>query len=127
MKPKCIQQVTAAANGRPISPAKLQAIDDAISGKMRELARRDPQGWQAMSRDQRMAQAADAAMKDIQAQAQLKEYRAGLQVLRAAESDERIRTAMALNDLTRSQGLIRDIELTETCLLYTSDAADDTR
>lgn len=65
MKAKCITAVQAAANGRPISPAKLQAIDDAISGKMRELARRDPQGWQAMSRDQRMAQAADAAMKDI--------------------------------------------------------------
>lgn len=61
MRPECIEKVRAAAGGRHISDAKIKAIDDAISGKMRELARQDPEGWQAKSRDQRMTEAAQAA------------------------------------------------------------------
>ncbi len=39
MHANCIKQVRAAAGGRQISDAKIKAIDDAISGKMRDLAR----------------------------------------------------------------------------------------
>ena len=113
MSPKCATSVRAAAGGRQVSDAKLRAIEDAISWKMRELARRDRQRWQGLTRDQRVAEASAEAMADVQKQAALKEYRAGLQVLRAAESDTRIGEHMKLNKLTRSQGLIRDLEQTQ--------------
>ena len=112
MKPQCATAVRAAAGGRPISEAKLQAIEDSISSTMRELARRDRQRWQGLTRDQRVAEAMAKAMEDIQAEAALKEYRARLQVLRTAETDSRVAEQMRLTGLTRSQGLIRDIENT---------------
>jgi hypothetical protein len=112
MKPQCATAVRAAAGGRPISEAKLQAIEDAISNKMRGLARADRQRWLGLSRDQRMTEAVSAAMEDIKAEAALKEYRAGLNVIRIAESEQRIADAMGLNGLTRSQALSRDIENT---------------
>lgn len=112
MNPKCVTAVRAAAGGRPISDAKLQAIEDAISGTMRELARRDRQRWQSLTRDQRVAEATAKAMEDVQAEAALKEYRASLQLLRTAETEARIAGQMELGGLTRSQGLVRDIELT---------------
>lgn len=79
---------------------------------MRELARRDRQRWQGLTRDQRVAEAMAKAMEDIKAEAALTEYRAGLQVLRTAETDSRVAEQMRLTGLTRSQGLIRDIENT---------------
>ena len=112
MKPQCATAVRAAAGGRPISEAKLQAIEDSISSTMRELARRDRQRWQGLTRDQRVAEAMAKAMEDIQAEAALKKYRASLQVLRTAETDSRVAEQMRLTGLTRSQGLIRDIENT---------------
>lgn len=112
MKPQCATAVRAAAGGRPISEAKLQAIEDSISSTMRELARRDRQRWQGLTRDQRVAEAMAKAMEDIQAEAALEEYRASLQVLRTAETDSRVAEQMRLTGLTRSQGLIRDIENT---------------
>jgi hypothetical protein len=112
MTPKCINAVRAAAGGRQISDAKLAAIENAISAKMRGLARADRQRWIGLSRDQRMTEAVTAAMADIQAEAALKEHRASVNVLRIAESENRIKDAMNLNGLTRSQALSRDIENT---------------
>ena len=111
MDPRCITAVLVAA-GKPLSKAKLQAIDDAISAKMRDLARQDRQRWQGLSREQRVTEAAVAAMQDVQAQAALKEYRGTLQVLRTAETDARITATTDSTKLTRSQALIRDIEQT---------------
>ena len=112
MDPKCIAAVRAAAGGRSISDAKLATIEAAIVGKMKELARSDRQRWLSLTPDQRMTEAATAATKDVYAQAQLKEYRETLQVLRTGETDTRIQKAMELSELTRSQGFIRDIEQT---------------
>lgn len=61
-----------------------------------------------------MAEAVTEAMTKIRADAALKEYRASLQVLRTAESEKRIATHRSVNKLTQSQGLIRDIELTDS-------------
>jgi len=108
MHPNCVAAVTAAA-GKPVSQGKLKAIEDALSSKMRELARRDRQRWMGMSRDQQMVEAATAAMQDIQAQAALKEYRGQLQILRTAETETRIADQMALG-VNRSGGLVRVIE-----------------
>jgi hypothetical protein len=117
MTPKCATAVRAAAAGRPISEAKMQAIEDAISGTMRELARQDRHRWAGLTRDQRMAEATAKAMEDVQAEAALKEYRAGLQVLRAAETDARVLTQQQLGtNVSRSQALARDAQNVENAI-----------
>lgn len=124
MHQNCTAAVLAAANGRPVSPAKMQAIEDAISSKMRELARRDRSRWLEMSRDQRMSEAASEAMKDIQRDAALKEYRSNLQILRTAETGQRIDAQKTLStDLTQSRALIRDIENTNDYIHATRNEA----
>ncbi len=112
MHADCIKQVRAAAGGRQISDAKIKAIDDAISGKMRELARQDPEGWQAKSRDQRMTEAAQAAMADIEAAASRKEMLAGMQAIKVAETQGRIAEMKktSAQKVTQSQAVIRDIQ-----------------
>lgn len=102
----------AAAGGRKLSDAKLNAIEDAISGKMRELARVDPDGWRAKSADQRITEAAKAAMDDLDAAAKRKEMLAGMQVLKSAEAARRVddMRGAAATKVTRSQALARDIE-----------------
>ncbi len=111
MKPKCIATIRAAANGRDISDAKMQALEDAISGSMRELARQDRQRWMSLSREQQMAEATAKAMEDVQAEAALKEYRAHLQVLRAADTEERVIAQQQYgHKVTRSQALARDAQ-----------------
>ncbi|MFT3720419.1 hypothetical protein [Pseudorhodoferax sp.] len=112
MDPRCIQAVRAAAGGRQISDAKIKTLEDAISTRMRDLARQDPPRWRSLTRDQQMAEAAKAAMDSVVAEARLKEYRGTLQVLRTAETDARIQQAMAHGGLNRSRGLVRDIEQT---------------
>lgn len=112
MRQVCIDAVRAAAGARQISAGKLQAIEDALSSKMRELARRDRQRWQGLTRDQRMAEAAAAAMEDIQAQAARKEHNAALQVLKADETNHRVADLQALTKTTRSRALVQDIENT---------------
>jgi hypothetical protein len=118
MNPKCATAVRAAA-GREISDAKLQAIEDELTGAMKRLAREDrllppeQRRWAGLTREQRMQEATARAMEDLQAEAALKEQRAGLQVLRAAEADERIAAQVGLiQGTTRSEGLVRDIENT---------------
>lgn len=102
----------AAAGGRKLSDAKIKAIDDAISGKMRELARVDPDGWRAKSADQRITEAAKAAMDDLDAAAKRKEMLAGMQALKSAEAARRVddMRGAAATKVTRSQALARDIE-----------------
>lgn len=100
------------AANRTLSFAKIKAIDDSINAKMRELARQDPEGWQAKSKDQRVAEAAQAAMKDIEAEAKRTEYLGTLQILKTDETAKRIDAAQTLSamKLSRSQAQIRDME-----------------
>lgn len=91
---------------------------------MRELARRDPAGWQAKSTDQRITEAAQAAMLDIETAASRKETLAGMQAIKVAETQARIasmKTASA-QKVTQSQALAREIE---TSQLYVSAVHDD--
>lgn len=128
MHADCIKKVLAAAGNRKITPAKIQAIDDAISGKMRDLARQDPQAWAAKSRDQRITEAAQAAMLDIQQAAARTEQLAQLQVLKTAETNQRITEAQKASGrtVTRSQGLIRDIENSQSYVGAVMDNAVST-
>lgn len=90
---------------------------------MRELARRDRQRWQGLTRDQRMMEASVEAMADIQAQAARKEYNANLQILRTAETNSRIDQQMQLDGVNRSGGLVRDIENTDSYISATRNEA----
>lgn len=112
MHADCIKKVIAAANGRKMTDAKIRAIDDAIEGKMRDLARQDPAAWQAKPKEQRITEAAQAAMKDLNAASARKEYLGTLQALKTAETNQRIAAAKmtSASGLTDSQALIRDIE-----------------
>lgn len=112
MDPKCASAVRAAAAGRTLSSDKVQALGQALERSGAELARQDTQRWRSLSKDQRMAEALDKAIKDLHGEAALKEHRANLQLLRAAEADGRIADQMRIGSVTKSVGLIRDIENT---------------
>jgi hypothetical protein len=111
MHADCIKKVLAAAKGK-ITDAKIKAIDDAIESKMLELARQDPAAWQAKPKEQRITEAAQAAMHDLNADSARKEYLGTLQALKTAETNQRIAATKttSASGLTDSQALIRDIE-----------------
>ena len=112
MRADCIEKVRAAAGDRKLSDSKIKAIDDAISGKMRDLARQDPEGWRSKSADQRMTEAAQAAMVDIEAAAARKEMLAGAQAIKVAETHTRVADMKKTSAMkvTQSQAVIRDIQ-----------------
>tara|TARA_B100001105_G_scaffold236652_1_gene212617 strand:+ start:21005 stop:23548 length:2544 start_codon:yes stop_codon:yes gene_type:complete len=112
MDPKCRAAVRAAAAGRQISDAKIDLIEQQLRETGQMLARQDPERWIGLTTAQRTREIAAAAMDQVKAEALRKEWRASLQVTRSAQAGARIEAAMALNQLTRSQGLIRDIENT---------------
>lgn len=111
MKPQCRQAVQQAA-GRTLTDAEIQKIDDAMSATMRRLARTDPAGWAAKSADQRVLEAAQAAMQDIQQQAALKVQRAQLQIIKTASMEARIGDLMANYAIGRSKALVHEMDLT---------------
>ena len=114
MKPNCVTAVQEAAKklGRnALTAAQLQAIDDRINATMRRLARTDPD-WQAKSTDQRVIEAAQAAMADIQAEAARKVANAQRQILKTAATDIRITEGMAQFKEGRSRALVNDIDNT---------------
>lgn len=110
MTPACRQAVSAAA-GRPLTDAEVRKIDDRLSSTMRRLARTDPQ-WQAKSRDQRVMEASQQAMADIQQEAALKVTRASLQVVKTAGMDNRITDLMTQFSENRSRALVKEMDLT---------------
>lgn len=89
MQPKCIAQVAAAA-GRALTNAEIKGIDDRMDSTMRNLARQDPQGWMAKSKDTQVMEAAKSAMADMKAEAARKVANAQRQVLKTLETQQRI-------------------------------------
>jgi hypothetical protein len=115
VKPECIRAVQEAASrlGRAaLTDAQINAIDARLQGKMRELARTDPE-WQAKSYDQRVAAAAQAAMADIQAAAARKVENAERQILKTAATESRIAGWTGQGAESRAEALVRDIEATD--------------
>lgn len=89
MNPKCIDAVKRASS-RPLTSTQVKSIEDSISSTMRRLARTDPERWRTLTNDQRMAEAADAAMADMQAMALRKLNNAERQIVKTAETQNRI-------------------------------------
>ena len=115
MHPRCRQQLNAArvqAGGEPLTDAQAAAIDARLSATMRQLARTDPQ-WRSYPADQRMLLAAQQAIADIRAEAQRKVDNAGRQILKTAETGQRIADALARQaEWSHSRALVEDMERT---------------
>lgn len=111
MKPQCRQAVQQAA-GRALSDAEVKKIDDRISAMMRNMARSDPAGWRAKPADQRVIEAAQQAMADIQREAALKVQRAQVQIVKTAAMETRVGDLMASYTIGRSKALVKEMELT---------------
>lgn len=114
MRPNCVTAVQAAAKalGRnPLTKAQIAAIDDRMSATLRQLARTDAE-WQTKSTDQRITEAAQQAMADIQAGAARKLENAQRQILKTAATDQRITATMTQMSEGRSRGLVNDIDQT---------------
>lgn len=121
MESKCEEAVAAAAKaiGRgELTKGQLQAIEDSVSAKMRQLARERGDEWRALTSSQRMEQAATAVMADIQAAAQRRVENAARQINAAAATAQRLDAIQAANqgaksrlstiDGTRAEALSRD-------------------
>src|SRR5690606_4981600 len=89
MHPSCISSVSAAA-GRILSPAEIRNIDDRMNSTMRRLARQDPAAWMAKPNDQRVLEAAQAAVAEIKAESARKVENAQRQILATVDTSSRI-------------------------------------
>lgn len=116
MKPQCAQAVNLAAKelGRAaLTDAELRAIDERLRGTMQRFARQDRARWQALPLDQRVSEAAETVIADIQAQAARKVENAQRQVLAAAATSDRVETMRRLYQGSgRSTALVREMEST---------------
>ena len=109
MTPACIQAVQYVA-GRVLTPGQIKAIDDRMSATMRRIAAQDVQAWRSMTRDQQMLAAAAQAQKDIQAEAARKVQNAAMQVVKTAETQNRIAQQQRAYGSNQTTALVRDIE-----------------
>lgn len=115
MLPRCRQAVDAAAKaaGRAIpTEAQYAAIENRLAASMRRLARDDTARWQTLSRDQQMKEGGAAAMSDIAAEAARKRDNAQRQIVKVAETEQRIQDLQTNLKGTRAEALKRDFELT---------------
>lgn len=111
MTPKCAYAVQQAA-GRALTPAQLKAIDDRMVATMRRLAVKDPQTWRALPRDDRVLQAALQAQQDIKDEAMRKLANAQRQVVKTAETNNRVAQQRQASGASHTGGLVRDMENT---------------
>lgn len=115
MLPKCRTAVDAAAQAagrKQPTEAQYQAIEDQIASQMRRLARDDTARWQTLTRDQQMQEGAAAAMADIKAAADRKLENAQRQIVKIAETGERLQALKENMKSTQAEALKRDYELT---------------
>jgi hypothetical protein len=113
INPKCVQQINQAA-GRRLTENQLAEIESRLRRTATMLARDDLQAWRSLSADQRTLKAAEQAMADIKAEAQVKVRNAALQVLKTAQTEERLRTNQrVMGGANRHEALVRDLEQTE--------------
>ena len=127
MREQCIRKVIEAiVDKAEINlDKKIKAIDNAVSNKMHELARQDPQGWAAKSKEQRVQEASQAVVQDIENTGARKEMLASLQIIKTDETNQRIESlkANAGKDITQSRALIQDIANTNNYVHALHDEA----
>jgi len=115
VNPKCRANLNAArvqAGGKPLTDAQAANIEGRMRNTMRQLARTDP-AWQSYPADQRMLLGAQQAAADIAAEARRKVDNAQRQVLKTAETVQRITDSMARQtEWTHSRALVEDMQRT---------------
>lgn len=115
MNPKCrtqLDQARIAAGGKALTDAQAGNIDARMRGTMRRLAASDA-NWQSYPTDQRLLLAAQQAAADIASDAARKVANAQRQVLKTAETEQRITDARARQKgWSRARTLVEDMERT---------------
>ncbi len=117
MHPRCREAVQKVA-GKVLTEKQMQTIEDGISKGMRTVAGLEPERWKTLTRDQQMDEGAAWVMADIQQAAERKLANAQRQILRTAETEQRIQSLQdSFKDSpghsgTRAEALKRDFELT---------------
>ena len=94
MRAECINAVEQAI-GRALKPGEADGIEKRILGNMQMIARDDPKSWAGMSKTERYTAAADAAAKQLQADAQLKANRLALNITARAKLAQRFNDGVA--------------------------------
>ncbi len=117
MNPKCRTQLNAArvqAGGKPLTDAQAANIEGRMRNTMRQLARTD-QAWQTYPADQRMLLGAQQAAADIAAEAARKVENAQRQVMKTAETVQRITDSMGRQSgWSRARALVEDMQRTNS-------------
>lgn len=80
MRSECIQAVSRAL-GRNATQQETHDIENRLRLSMRKLASEDPDGWQALPRDERLQRAGADAAKDLTREAALKRHRVAKAIL----------------------------------------------
>jgi hypothetical protein len=122
MTPQCIQAVQQAA-GRALTPAQIKAIDDRMVATMRRLAVKDPAVWRGMPRDDRVLAAATQAMQDIQDEAARRVANAQRQVVKTAETQNRVAQQQRAYGSNQTAALVHDMQNTQS---YIDGVKNDT-
>lgn len=84
MRQECIE-ATQQAIGRVLNAAEIKGIEARIMQSMRRLASEDPDGFRAMTKDERLIAAGERASADLIHEANLKARRTELQVTKTAQ------------------------------------------
>lgn len=126
LSPKCLKRAAEASKGKPLTKERADQLAAGLDKAARELARRDAQRWRSLSNQERMAEAAQLAIDELDKSARLKKFRAIRQAVASADTMRRIRANQELlkisptraynNDLVHTDiraGAIRDKAITD--------------
>lgn len=94
MRVECLEAVQKAI-GRTLKAGEADGIEQRILGNMSRIAREKPQEWAGMSQADRYAAAAEAAAKQLVADAELKAYRTALNITGRAKLATRFADGVA--------------------------------
>lgn len=107
MKQRCINHVSRIA-GRALTQTEIDKIDAAISGTMQRMARTDP-NWQSKSLDQRILDAAGAAINDLLNAAIRKKENAQRQIIATLKTERQIQTLQKRLGKGRSNAFVEHL------------------
>lgn len=126
MRAECLAAVTRAI-GRQLTQGETREIEQRMVRAMRTLAAKDPAAWRQLSKDDRLAAAAQSAASEIVGEAHLKQQRQALTILAHARiaqnlKDQAARGIKGLDALNRIIGFFADGKSRGTSIEYQAKA-----
>lgn len=126
MRAECLAAVTRAI-GRQLTQVETREIEQRMARAMRTLAAKDPAAWRQLSKDDRLAAAAQSAASEIVGEAHLKQQRQALTILAHARiaqnlKDQAARGIKGLDALNRIIGFFADGKSRGTSIEYQAKA-----